>query len=344
MLVALTVGSHVGTAQGQILIMELTVLGMCFTWPTLEALVSEGEPRAGLQQMVGIYNVVWAGTAAVANFLGGAMLDTLGLRSLFYVPAAILLGQLALTFWLESKANGRRASRLPEAGFSPETHARMAASRAEGPATSQTPMATVATLAPAVVRTVEAAPPPPAKARKFVRMAWLANPFSYIALQTLIAAMPGVAQRMQLSTTLAGFCGSVWGFSRLGAFLGLWLWDDWHYRFRWLLAAYLALVASFTAILLAPNVAILVLAQLFFGAAIGLAYYSSLFYSMDNSDTKGEHGGIHESVIGLGNCVGPAVGASALHFLPQYANSGALAVSLLLLCGLGGLVTIWRKG
>ena len=102
--------------------------------------------------------------------------------------------------------------------------------------------------------------------------------------------------------------------------------------------------SNFAAIVLAPNLPILLLAQLIFGAVAGLIYYSSLFYSMDLGDAKGEHGGIHEAAIGLGNFVGPAVGAASLHFLPQYSNSGALAVSTLLLLGLGALLAIWRKG
>jgi putative Mn2+ efflux pump MntP len=65
---------------------------------------------------------------------------------------------------------------------------------------------------------------------------------------------------------------------------------------------------------------------------------------MDFGDTKGEHGGIHESAIGVGNFAGPVVGAASLYFLPQYANSGTLAVSGLLLLGLGGLLVIWRQG
>jgi hypothetical protein len=173
-------------------------------------------------------------------------------------------------------------------------------------------------------------------------MSWLANPFGYIALNTLIATMPGVAGRLSLSTTLAGFCGSVWSFSRLAAFYGLWHWEGWHYRFRWLLLSYIGLVSSFISILLAPNVALLVSAQVVFGCALGLLYYSSLFYSMDLSDAKGEHGGIHEAVIGLGNFAGPALGAGALQFLPQYPGSSAIAVSVLLLGGLGGLAAIWR--
>ena len=95
----------------------------------------------------------------------------------------------------------------------------------------------------------------------------------------------------------AGFCCSLWCFSRLGAFWVLWRWAGWHYRFRWLLVAYIALVGTFAAIVMAPNLPILVLAQLAFGVAVGLIYYSSLFYSMDHGDTKGEHGGIHEAAI-----------------------------------------------
>jgi len=310
MMGALAVGSQLHSAAGQIVVMAMTVVGMCFTWPTLEALVSEGETRAGVQRMVGIYNMTWAGTGAVAYFVGGAMLEKLGPKSLFYVPVGIQVIQLGLTLWLESQARkAASASVTKSVLLAPDPH-----------------------------------PHPPAMTKVFLRLAWLANPFAYIAINTLIAVMPGIAKRLELSTMVAGFCCSIWCFSRLGAFFVLWRWNGWHYRFRWLLFAYLTLVGTFACILMAPNLAVLVLVQIIFGCVAGLIYYSSLFYSMDLGDTKGEHGGIHEAAIGLGNFAGPAVGAASLYFLPQYANSGALAVSGLLLLGLGGLLAIWHKG
>jgi MFS family permease len=310
MMGALAVGSQLHSAGGHIVVMAVTVIGMCFTWPTLEALVSEGETRAGVQRMVGIYNMTWAGTGAVAYFVGGAMLEKLGPQSLFYVPVGIQIIQLGLTLWLESQA--RRAAPANE---------------------SKPPRSTP-----------DQHPHPAAMTKVFLRLAWLANPFAYIAINTLIAVIPGVAKRMELSTMLAGFCCSIWCFSRLGAFFVLWRWNGWHYRFRWLLVSYLVMVGTFAAILLVPNLAVLILAEIIFGCVAGLIYYSSLFYSMDLGDTKGEHGGIHEAAIGLGNFAGPAVGAASLYFLPQYANSGAFAVSGLLLLGLGGLLAIWHKG
>ena len=83
MMVALGVGSQLHSAAGHVATSVLTVVGMCFTWPSLEALVSEGESRWGVQRVVGIYNMVWSGTAAVAYFTGGAMFEKLGYRSIF---------------------------------------------------------------------------------------------------------------------------------------------------------------------------------------------------------------------------------------------------------------------
>lgn len=136
----------------------------------------------------------------------------------------------------------------------------------------------------------------------------------------------------------AGFFASTWFFARAVAFLGLWLWTGWHYRFRWLVGAYVAMACGFATILLGTNLALLLVAQGFFGAAAGLIYYSSLYYSMDVGATKGEHGGFHEAALGLGIFAGPAVGAASLRFFPGFPNMHSYAVSLLLLMGLAALL------
>jgi len=121
----------------------------------------------------------------------------------------------------------------------------------------------------------------------------------------------------------------------------LWQWKGWHYRFRWLLSAFILLIAGFMLLLLAPQLWLVVLAQFLFGFGVGLIYYSSLFYSMDvGGETQGEHGGIHEAAIGAGVFAGPAVGAASLQFLPVHSNNGVFAVSVLLLCGLAGLAAL----
>jgi predicted MFS family arabinose efflux permease len=132
-------------------------------------------------------------------------------------------------------------------------------------------------------------------------------------------------------------------FGRLFAFVALWRWTAWHYHLGWLFGAYAVLVASFGALLLVSNLAVVVIAQLTFGLAVGLIYYSSLFYSMDvGGESQGEHGGMHEALIGLGIFAGPAVGAVALQVLPTQPNAGIWAVGGLLTIGAGALA--WLRG
>jgi MFS family permease len=303
MAVGLALGSQLHFVAGAIAAACVVNVGMCFTWPVLEALVSEG---ANAARAVGLYNIIWAAANAFAYFIGGTLIVKFGYESMFYLPLVFVLVQFAMVLWLE-KIHGGVAGQPGN----PSPH--------------------------------DGNRPPPARAKNFQRMAWLANPFAYIAINTLLAVIPGLAARFDLSPMLAGFVCSLWCFVRLGTFVLLWRWPGWHYRFRWLVTAFSALVLSFAVILIVPSLVVLVVAQIFFGVAIGLIYYSSLFYSMDASDTKSEHGGIHEAAIGAGNFFGPAVGAASLQFLPQYANSGTIAVSVLLLCGLGGLVKIWKS-
>src|SRR5947208_1031012 len=184
-------------------------------------MASEGETSAGIQRMAGIYNVVWAGTGALADFSGGMMLDKSGLKSIFYVPAGLQLVQLVFTFWVASRARGGVG--VPASRESSENRA---ASAARGDA-----------------RPTELNPHAVAKAKWFLRMAWLANPFAYVALNTVIAVVPGVAKRLGLSTTLAGLWCSVWCFARFGAFFSFWAWNGWPYRFRLLFGGLGGLVA-----------------------------------------------------------------------------------------------------
>ena len=290
---ARSVGQHFAT-------MVLWTGGLCFTWPALEAMISEREPPARLQRLIGIYNVVWASTSALAYFIGGAMLEKLGRQSIFLVPLAIHLGQLGLLAWLE------RVQRRP--------------------------VAAAAEPAPAVVMPAagsRAGAPP----ERFLKLALLANPFGYLAMNALLPVFPQLSARLGLTPMFAGFFGSVWFFARTLAFVVLWQWTGWHYRFRWLAGGYAAMALAFVVILLGGNLWLVVAAQLVFGAALGLLYYSSLFYAMDIGETKGEHGGFHESALGAGIFAGPAVGALALRFFPEQPNVNIWAVTGLLAIG-----------
>jgi len=295
MAAAWTAGIRAEGAVWHIGLLVVATLGMSCTWPALEALVTEGQDRSGMHRSVGVYNLVWAGTGALAYFTGGAVLEWLGMRALHLVPLAIVCSELVLL--VLAKPPHRPAQPEAQTGSLPSW-------KTDHP-----------------------------QARRFLLMAWLANPLAYMAIQTLIAVMPGVTTRLGLSTTWAGMCASIWCFARLGAFALLGQWAGWHYRFGWLAAGYATLTTCFALILLAPSTLVLILAQIGFGLALGLIYSSSLFYSMDAGPARGQHGGIHEAAIGLGNMSGPLIGALALQWGPQTPRSDTIAITCLLVAG-----------
>jgi MFS family permease len=314
MITCLSIGARLNSLAGHLGVMFVSTLGMGMTWPSLQALVSEGEPRARLQKMLGIYNLVWASHQALAYLTGGAMIEAWGLRSMFIVPAVLHTTQLAFLLRVEQQAEIELAN----------------------PATGQNPI--VAAHEPGKI------PASPVTPETFLRMAWLANPFAYLTINTVIAVSPSLARSLGLSTALAGYFCSIWMFTRAASFGLFWLWPGWHYRFRWLINAYAGMIASFVTILLSPSLVVLVAGQIAFGLCIGLIYYSSLFYSMDVGETKGEHGGFHEAAIGIGSFAGPAIGAAALFFFPAATAVSTFAVGGMLFLGLGGLLRLrYRK-
>lgn len=304
MALAMLAGAQLHSPAGVLLTLGGWTVAMCFTWPALEASATHGESDDGTKRMVGIYNVVWSGCAGLMYFAGGTVFEQLGARSLFWIPAVIYVVQFAVTLRLE---------RLPHDPVPP-------------PAPAKPP------------HPEDAAFKQPVPPQTFLKMAWLANPFAYIAIHSFLAVIPGRAAELGLSVSHSGWFWAVWFIARLGSFVLLWQWGGWHYRFRWMLAAFIALVFAYVVLLLGKSLPLLLAAQIVFGLATGLLYYASLFYSMDVGETKGEHGGIHEAAIGLGICLGPAAGAGALFLAPQQPHAGAFAVSGLLLCGLAGLV------
>jgi predicted MFS family arabinose efflux permease len=313
MTAAMGAGTLFPVVEAQIGVLLLWTFGMCFTWPTLQSLVSDGETRERMPRLAGIYNVVWSCLSAISYFIGGALLEKLGITALFWIPALIHLGQLAHVFWIENKMKNSRLFASDAASEPGETETRNESFHLP----SQ---------------------------KKFLGYALLANPIAYVAINTVIPMIPVVAKRFDLSPTLTGIFCSIWFFVRMGAFILFWLWPGWHYRFGILLTAKIFLIASLLGILLAPQFWILLVAQVLFGLSVGLIYYSSLYYSMHGGNAKSEHGGLHEAMIGLGTFLGASVGVGAKYFFPNVPGVSSWAVSGLLLAGLFGLIWLrYRK-
>lgn len=295
MCVCLVLSAFLRSIPGLMIVMCLWTIGMCFTWPNLEALISDRQDPAKLPRLLGIYNIVWSGSNAVAYFSGGAVAEALGWKSIFWIPAVVHAVQLGIVLGMRPAWTRICAAPVSVTGDIHESH-------------PQGPM--------------------------FLKMAWIANPFAYIAINAIIPLIPDVAARLQLSPKSAGFFCSIWFFARMGTFVFLALWAGWHYRFGYLVISYVGMLLSFAGILLLENLWAIVAVQIIFGWCLGLIYYSSLYYSMHVGDTKGEHGGIHEAAIGLGIFAGPAIGAGSLALFPGQRSSSVVGVGVVLMIGL----------
>ena len=293
---------------GQILALLVWTVAMCFTWPMLEALASEREPKHRLPHRIGLYNVIWAATAGLAYFIGGTLFQHLGKTSLYWLPLIIHALQWMSLGWLERRhAQSVSATHL-SAPTSPQGH-------------------------PIPQREVRIT-------RVFQKLAWMGNPFAYMAMNTVIAVVPSIAERAGLGIEEGGRLMSAWFIVRTLTFAVLWAWHGWHYRVGWFLGSFLLLIVGFITVMTTHHLWLLVAAQIAFGWGTGLIYYSSLFYAMDGSDTHGEHGGIHEAFIGLGMGSGPAISALTL-WLSGAAMAPAVAVGVALV---GGWTWCWNVG
>jgi predicted MFS family arabinose efflux permease len=130
----------------EIITMAIWTALLCCTWPTLQVLLSRGQSAEENSRNAGTYNIIWAGAAALAYLTSGALLDTFGGETLFWLPAGLHLIQLAMLPGLKKLS------------------------------------VKVATLEPAVIVKTETAPSlnprPISKARTFVFLARTANPFA----------------------------------------------------------------------------------------------------------------------------------------------------------------------
>ncbi len=323
----------VPAAWAQVAGVAIWTTSMCFVWPMLEALVSEHESKERLPDRVGIYNVTWAATAAVGVFAGGTLYKVLGAASLYWLPALVHLGQWVALPGLARKhdrwVGGQRL--VTATGGGGEKDRLLTSSTTEGGGREQRLLTSSTTESVGREQRLVTAPDGQLVTGNselsgqrlltssnteavgyFKQLAWLGNPFNYMAINTVLAIVPALSVRLGQDVERMGQLMSVWFVARAVSFAVLWKWTGWHYRFGWFASALLLLLAGFVGVVLAPSTWVLVVAQVALGWASAVLYYSSLFYTMDGSEAKGEHGGLHEAFIGCGIFGGPAVSALAI--------------------------------
>ena len=259
-----------------------------FIWPAIESTLMRGEDNAGVQRNVLRYNIGWAGGSATAFFFTSKMASlggdaNNGARSLFFIPALMCLVSMVMSAMYMKKF-------------------------LETPDTQHPVVTNDGYRLTAKDREV------------FRRLGWLYNPMGYLILTICALLTPQFAHKMHLNLATSSMALSVFLLVRFCTFFVLGRWKGWCYNVKMLLSCYFGLALAIIIMIFAPTIYVHVIGQVILGVCLAMGYQSSLFYSMAGSDSKGEHGGGHEAVIGLGI----AVGAFCVGFGSLFAPEGLL--------------------
>jgi MFS family permease len=285
---------------------------MAASWPMLESLISgAGEPSA-LSRRLGWYNIVWAVIGALAVAASGAIIQHTPAWAFFAIIAAGHLLAGALIFYRTRSA----AASFEDGEFTGST----------ADSDSDRANADRERFDESVVRRNHLA----------LWLSRIALPSTYVIIFSLAPAMPSLYAIKQLSPTIATLVASIWLIARAMAFIITGHTTFWHKRPSLLFMASVAMLAAFigiiipgtlTGINLSQALAAMAIAQIVFGFSIGTIYSASLYFGMAVSEGSTEHGGYHEALIGLGQILGPLVGAAMQWIRPNELWPAVIGIS-----------------
>jgi MFS family permease len=283
-------------------VVGLTGTMMGLIWPALEAATMHAPAALSMPRRTGVYNLTWSVTGALGFFIGGVVFRA-NRDYIFIVPGLVHLVQLA---WYACAPRAHGAAGLPAMRI-PHGGDRL----------------------------------PSAVKRCFMLNAWIANGLGYFIIGGFLAVTPFVGARLGLSPSHTIWLACAMYVARAASFYLFLQWEGWHYHAAWSMTA--AWCAPFCLLLVffAPNVSVVFVSLVLLGAALGLTYSGSLYYSLDLGENKGEHGGLHEAIIGGGALFGPLVGAvGATLFGSTTAAQIVMVAVAVLATGVGALLFV----
>ena len=251
--------------------LAILAMGLAMFWPALQSALSEADEPEELQRNLGFFNFSWSSGKGIGFAAGGLLFAAHGFNLVAGISALIAL---AIALLLASAPTSRQPRSVLR--VEPDT---------------PTAAAGLARLSAA-----------------FLLSAWLANGVAYGINATLTYHFP---KFLEARGSGAGHFGIFLGLiclSQTVAFIVLARVTAWRFRRAPLYAMHLLLALV---LLVLPELRVpalhLVLAP-FIGVSLGLAYYSSIFYSLKAATRPGQNTGRHEAIIGSGVLIAPMVG------------------------------------
>lgn len=315
---ALSLGIWARSVWNLVVIVAFGGVGMSLFWLMVEAAIAEGATGRALSRRMGIFNISWSVGDVAGMTVSGVLYDVWG-RLPFVMLAAVVAALVAVLAFAR-RAKVEKAP-LPQ---SPDEHEMLEAH-------------------------------PNVNAR-FTKAAWVGNFVGSGVMGVVRSLFAAPATDIfRMSGTVYGLAISTVNIFRTLAFWWLTYWRNWHYRKGVYLATSSLLAAGMAGITIAavmPRVPGMVLVFVSFaaaGVAMGMMYYSSLFYSVHTEAPPESRTRLHEAVVGAGTLAAILASGGAGQLVRNASGAfvalGAFAlVSPFALCAAaaaGGVVASW---
>ena len=318
MALAVSVGicASMGWAATTALLAVLETGLVAASWPMLQSLISSAGQASLLSKRLGFYNIIWSTAGAIAVASSGAVIQ--------YTPAWVFFGIIAAGHLLAGSLiaySTRSTAPHIDAALSPTRPGHRSAG-----ATPPTP------------------PTPQVEIVRRLRLAlWLSRialPSTYVVIYSIAPAMPSLHAIKQLPPATATLAGSVWLIARAAAFVATGNTTFWHKRPSLMFLASIAMLFAFIGTIIPGSLAgmdliralsIMAAAQIILGFSIGTIYSASLYLGMAVSEGSTAHGGYHEALIGLGQILGPLLGATLQWMYPDTLWPAVAGISAIVL-------------
>lgn len=148
----------------------------------------------------------------------------------------------------------------------------------------------------------------------FILIGWTANFVGWFTIGTLRYLFPKLAVDLAISPSTLGLLTFAMSISQAISSYGIGHMVRWHYHLGFLLLVQIVMILGFLIIIFSSSIPLFFLAFVLLGTCIGIAYFFSLFYSLESEEGKGQKSGIHESIVGAGGLLGPLLGGTVAQY------------------------------
>ena len=299
------------------------------SWPMLQSLVSAAGEPSQLSKRLGFYNIIWSAVGAIAVAASGAVIQHAPAWAFFEIIAAGHFLAGVVIFHRTRMAMPRSDDGGP---VQPRDHPGRKRPAAIPPLLDDT-----------VTR----------RQRLALWLSRIALPSTYVVVYSIAPVLPSLHAIKQLTPTIATLVGSTWLIARAAAFAVTGNTTFWHKRPGLMFLASVTMLFAFigtivpgalTKMDLPQALSAMVIAQIVLGLSIGTIYSASLYFGMAVSDGSTRHGGYHEALIGLGQILGPLLGATMQWIYPGTLWPAVTAISSVVLISVAVEAVVGRRG